>query len=92
MPLEMTLNRLLKLADYAGEIRLEGDMGTEVIEITIPFYNCPQEAEDVYNALLDIVDDRCDECGRYSNRPLNWGLCLKCARDAFKADQGDRGQ
>lgn len=87
MSLEMTRNRLLKLADYAGEIRLGGDMGTEVIEITIPFYDRPQEAEAAYNALLDVDDTRCDECGRYIPQGLCWGMCLQCAKKAFQPDK-----
>lgn len=88
MPLEATRNRLSSLAAYPGEITIEGEHQNEIV-IRLPFGEYDEgapEAEAAYNALLDIEDDRCEECGKYSPRPLTWGLCLQCARAAFQKD------
>lgn len=80
MSLEMTRNRLSNLAMYEGEITIEGEHQNEIV-IRIPFgeYNeGAPEAESAYNALYDIEDDRCQECGRYTPESLKDGLCWKC--------------
>lgn len=80
MPIEMTRNRLKNLAIYEGEITIEGEHQNEIV-IRIPFgeYNeGAPEAEGAYNALYDIEDDRCQECGRYTPESLKAGLCWHC--------------
>lgn len=81
MALEMTENRMKKLARYRGEITTEGEHQNEIV-VRISFgdsNNARYAAEDVYNTLLDIVDDRCETCGRYCPEGLIGGRCEECA-------------
>lgn len=87
MTLEATRNRLANLATYNGEISIEGAIQNEIV-VRIPFSDNETgtiAAEMAYNALLDIEDERCKECGSYSTSPLMWGLCAQCARKAAAA-------
>lgn len=80
MPIEMTRNRLKNLAKHEGEITIEGEHQNEIV-IRIPFGEYDegkQETENAYNALFDIEDDRCQECGRYQAEGLKNGLCNDC--------------
>ena len=76
MALEMTRNRVRCLTVFSGEITLEGECQNEIV-IRIPFQP-GIGAEIAYNHLLDVEDDRCENCGRYDVKGLIDGLCTKC--------------
>lgn len=80
MALEMTRNRMQILGEHIGEITIEGEHQNEII-VRIPFgdaANASWAAEKIYNSLLDIEDERCDNCGRYCPEGLIDGLCEDC--------------
>jgi len=79
MALEMTRNRLKHLAKFNGEITIEGEYQNEIV-VRISFGDGTTSiyAEKIYNNLLDIEDERCENCGRYCPEGLNDGLCEDC--------------
>jgi hypothetical protein len=80
MALEMTRNRMKLLGEHIGEITIEGEHQNEIVA-RIHFGNrdsAGYAAEKVYNSLLDIIDDRCESCGRYCPEGLSDGLCEDC--------------
>jgi len=80
MSIEMTRNRLESLGEHTGTISIEGEDQNEIV-IRIPFDEYPNAryaAEVMYNYLLDVIDDRCINCGRYCPEGLRGGLCEDC--------------
>jgi len=76
----MTRNRLKSLGEHIETISIEGEDQNEIV-VRIPFGDYPNAryaTETIYQHLLDVVDDRCINCGKYCPEGLSSGLCEDC--------------